>query len=105
MAACSPSVKLGGYPDTFTSIQAAYNYASTVPELETTHFTLLLAGGMFTEDFVLNGGAVVLDGGYNCSFITKDSASNVNGSITIGSGSLTYAADTGWPGGHVIDPV
>ena len=95
IAACSPSVKLDGHPDTFTSIQAAYDYASTVPELQTTGFKLLLAGGLFSEDLVLNGGNVVLDGGYDCSFITKDSASFVYGTLTIGTGSLTYAADTG----------
>ena len=80
------------HPNTFTSIQDAYNYAST--NLNPPSFTLQLAGGTFTEDLILNGGAVVLDGGYDCSFISKNSASFVNGTITIGSGSLTYAAGT-----------
>ena len=93
LAACpSDTVKIGGYSDTFTSIQDAYNYAST--NLNPPIFTLQLAGGIFTEDLTLNGGAVVLDGGYDCSFISKNSASFVNGTITIGSGSLTYAAGT-----------
>ena len=94
-AACSPSVKLAGYPDTFTSIQAAYDYASSPAGRNLSSFKLMLAGGLFSEDLVLNGGAVVLDGGYDCSFVSKDSASNVYGTITISSGSLTYAADTG----------
>ena len=93
LAACpSDTVKIGGHPNTFTSIQDAYNYAST--NLDPPIFTLQLAGGIFTEDLTLNGGAVVLDGGYDCSFISKNSASFVNGTITIGSGSLTYAAGT-----------
>ena len=93
--ACSPSVKLSGYPDTFNSIQAAYDYASSPAGRNLASFKLLIAGGLFTEDLVLDGGAVVLDGGYNCAFLTKDAASSVNGSITIGSGSLTYGSNTG----------
>src|SRR5210317_362029 len=73
LAACSPSVKLDGYPDTFTSIQTAYDYASSPAGHNLSSFKLLLAGGLFSEDLVLNGGNVVLDGGYNCAFLTRDS--------------------------------
>jgi len=93
LAACSPSVKIEGNAYTPTSIQDAYDYASNT--LGLSEFTLRIAGGLFSEDLVLNGGAVVLDGGYNCSFTTRDAVSNVYGSITIGTGSLTYKANTG----------
>ena len=94
LAACpSDTVKIGGYSYTSTSIQDAYNYASS--DLGLSSFTLQLAGGLFTEDLILNGGAAVLDGGYDCSFVTKDSESSINGTITIASGSLTYAAGAG----------
>ena len=58
-------------------------------------FTLLLAGEIFSEDLVLDGGAAVLDGGYDCSFTTKTSTSGIFGTITISSGSLNFAASTG----------
>ena len=68
LAACSPSVKIEGDSYTSTSIQTAYDYASTT--LGQSDFTLRLAGGLFSENLILNGGNVVLDGGYDCSFTT-----------------------------------
>ena len=92
LAACDPSVMVAEDSSTFTTIQEAYNYASTnvVPPI----FTLLLTGEIFTGDLTLNGGAVTLDGGYDCSFTTKNSTSSIFGTITISTGSLNYAADT-----------
>ena len=86
LAACgadpdADSVKIAGYAYTSTSIQDAYNYASTTLSLPS--FTLQLAGQIFTEDLVIDGGAVVLDGGWDCSFATKTSPSSVFGTITI----------------------
>ena len=94
LAACSPSVKIEGDSYTSTSIQAAYDYASTTLG-QTRILPCGLQAACSMKILVLNGGDVVLDGGYDCSFITKDSTSYVYGTITIGSGSLTYAADTG----------
>src|SRR5210317_483940 len=65
---CSPPVKIAGqtYTYTPTSIQDAYDYASTT--LGLTQFTLLLSGEVFSENLTLDKGAVMLDGGYDCSF-------------------------------------
>ena len=58
-------------------------------------FTLQLAGQIFTEDLVIDDGAVVLDGGWDCSFATKTSPSSVFGTITIKStGSLIATTNT-----------
>ena len=51
-----------------TSIQSAYDYASSNVG---SNFTLRLSGEIFTEDLLLDGGAVTLDGGYDCSFTNK----------------------------------
>ncbi|HKJ04630.1 MAG TPA: putative metal-binding motif-containing protein [Geopsychrobacteraceae bacterium] len=93
-AACTPAVKIADQIYTYTpaSIQDAYNYASN--DLGLSSFTLLLAGEIFTEDLILNGGAVVLDGGYDCSFATKTSPSSFLGTITISTGALNVAAGT-----------
>ncbi len=99
IAACSSdpvSVKIEGHSYTSTSIQDAYNHARDVLSLPS--FTLLLAGEVFTENLNLNkGGAVVLDGGYDFSFLSKTSPSSVRGTITISTGSLTVAAGTDSP--------
>ncbi len=92
-AACSPAVKIAEAAYNPTSIQNAYDYASNT--LGLSEFTLLLAGEIFSEDLVLDGGAAVLDGGYDCSFTTKTSASGILGTITIAGGSLNFAAGTG----------
>ena len=97
LAACgsdpnADSVKIAGHAYTSTSIQDAYNYASTTLNLPS--FTLQLAGQLFTEDLLLDGGAVVIDGGYDCSFVTKTSPSSVFGAIIIRNGSLNVAAGT-----------
>jgi hypothetical protein len=84
-AACSPAVKIPGYAYNPTSIQDAYDYASF--DLGLSNFTLLLAGEIFDENLILDGGSVVLDGGYDCSFSTKNSSSGILGSITISTGS------------------
>ena len=98
LAACTSepvSVKIAGHSYTSTSIQDAYNYASNT--LGWSSFTLLLAGEIFTENLLLNGGAVILDGGYDSSFTSKASPSSVLGSITISTGSLTVTAGTDSP--------
>ncbi|HKI51318.1 MAG TPA: MopE-related protein, partial [Geothermobacteraceae bacterium] len=93
LAACDPSVNIDGTGYGFNSIQNAYNYASS--DLGLSSFTLLLTGEIFTEDLTLNGGAVILDGGYNCTFTTKDSISRLLGTITISTGSANFAGDLG----------
>ena len=98
-AACSPSVQIAGYssysplPTSITPIQDAYDYASN--DLGLSNFTLKLTGEIFTEDLIINGGAVEFDGGYDCNFTTKGSPSSVFGSITIkATGSLIARTDT-----------
>ena len=95
LAACDPdpSVKIEGDSYTSSSIQDAYNYATN--DLALSNFTLRLAGEVFTEDLFLDGGAVVLDGGYDCSFTTKNSTTGIFGTVTIASGSLNFAAGAG----------
>ena len=98
LAACTSepvSVKVAGHSYTSTSIQDAYNYASNT--LGWSSFTLLLAGEIFTENLLLNGGTVILDGGYDSSFTSKTSPSSVLGTITISTGSLIVAAGTDNP--------
>ena len=97
LAACpTDPVKIAGYAYTSTSIQDAYNYASTTLNLPS--FTLQLAGQIFNENLTIDGGAVVLDGGYDCSFTAKVSPSSVLGTITIKStGSLISKANTESP--------
>ncbi|HKJ04198.1 MAG TPA: hypothetical protein VJ974_01265, partial [Geopsychrobacteraceae bacterium] len=40
----------------------------------------------------------MLDGGYDCTFSTKDSTTGIFGTVTIAAGSLTSVADTGYVG-------
>ena len=93
---CSPPVKIADqtYTYTPTSIQDAYDYASTT--LGLTQFTLLLSGELFYENLILNKGAVMLDGGYDCSFTNKVSTrTGIWGTITVTStGSLNFASST-----------
>ena len=93
LAACSPPVKIPGYAYNPTSIQDAYDYASN--NLGLSSFTLLLAGQIFYEDLTLDGGEVLLDGGYDCSFTNKDSTTGILGTITIGTGSVNWAGGVG----------
>ena len=93
LAACSPAVKIPGYAYNPTSIQDAYDYASIALGLP--NFTLQLAGEIFTENLILDGGAVVFDGGYDCSFATKTSSSRVLGTITISTGAARFAGGMG----------
>jgi hypothetical protein len=93
-AACSPPVKIPGYAYNPISIQDAYDYASF--DLGLSDFTLLLAGETFTEDLFLDGGSVIFDGGYNCSFSTKTALrTSILGTITISTGSANFAGDIG----------
>ena len=93
-AACSPPVKIPGYAYNPISIQDAYDYASF--DLGLSDFTLLLAGEIFTEDLFLDGGSVIFDGGYDCSFSTKTaSRTSILGTITISTGSANFAGDIG----------
>jgi protein-arginine kinase activator protein McsA len=95
LATCDPpSVKILEDGSIFTSIQSAYVYASD----RWPDFTLLLTGGIFTEDLILNGGSVVFDGGYDCSFSTKNLTTGIFGTVTITSGSLNLATVTGGVG-------
>ena len=90
-----PSVKIVGDTTSYipTSIQDAYTYASTLSGLDSP-FTLQLAEGIFTENLTLDGGAVIIDGGYNCAFDAQVSTSSVFGSITIADGSLVFKETT-----------
>ena len=67
------------------SVQDAYNYASST--LGLSDFTLRIAGEIVTEDLVLNGGNVTIDGGYDCAFATKGTPTGLFGSLTVGTGS------------------
>ena len=96
-AACGtdPSVNIKDHaytPTDPTSIQEAYDYASA--DLGMTSFTLQLAEGIFTGDLILNGWAVVIDGGYDCTFSTQNSTSSIFGKVTISTGSLNFTAET-----------
>ena len=93
LAACSQPAKIVGDAYAPTSIQDAYDYASFALGLP--NFTLRLAGEMFTESLILDGGAVVFDGGYDCSFTTKTSSSKILGSIVISGGSANFAGGIG----------
>jgi len=102
-SACSPPVQIvvdsivvESYDSTSVEgayIQHAYDYASI--DLGLSNFTLLLAGEIFTEDIFLDGGSVVLDGGFDCSFSSKTSFTGILGSITISTGSAIFAGDIG----------
>ncbi len=97
-AACIPPVKIVGYSYPAASIQGAYDHASDSVAsggLGLTDFSLRLSGEVFTENLVLDGGSVELDGGYDCSFTTKTSTSSILGTITISTGAATFAGDTG----------
>jgi len=93
LAACSPPAKIVGSTYTPTSIQDAYDYASY--DLGLSDFTLLLAEGIYTEDLTLDGGAAVLDGGYDCSFSTKTSTTGILGTVTIGTGAANFEGGVG----------
>jgi hypothetical protein len=93
LAACTNPVKIVGSAYNPTSIQNAYDHASNTLGLSS--FTLLLAGEIFTENLIFDGGAVVLDGEYDCSFTTKNSTSGILGTLTISTGSLNFASGTG----------
>ncbi len=93
-AACIPPAKIVGDVYSPTSIQDAYDYASTT--LALTAFTLQLSGEIFTEDLFLDGGSVVFDGGYDCSFTTKTATpTGIFGTITISTGAADFAGDVG----------
>jgi len=93
LAACIPPVKIVGDSYSPTSIQDAYDYASTTLGLP--NFTLQLAGEIFTEDLFLDGGAVTFDGGYDCTFTSKNSTSSLFGTITISTGSASLGSASG----------
>ena len=67
------------------TIQEAYDHASS----NWTDFTLLLTDETIEEDLIIDGGNVILDGGYDCTFSAKTSVTNFLGSVTI---SLTGSA-------------
>ena len=83
-AVCNPAVQIVEAPTADfldkTSIQSAYDYASSNVG---SNFTLRLSGEIFTEDLFLDGGAVTLDGGYDCSFTSKVSRTRSFGTVTI----------------------
>lgn len=89
LAACIPPAKIVGEAYSPTSIQDAYDYASAT--LGLTDFTLQLSGEIFTEDLFIDGGSVLLDGGYDCSFTTKTSTTSIFGTITISTGAANLS--------------
>ena len=94
LAACISPAKIVGEDYNPTSIQDAYDYASKT--LGMTDFTLQFSGEIFTEDLFLDGGMVVLDGGYDCSFTTKTTTTTgIFGTITVSSGAASFAGDVG----------
>jgi hypothetical protein len=90
-AACTPAVQIVETGGTATTIQGAYDTASSTMA----NFTLRLAGEIFTENLALDGGAVILDGGYDCSFTNKISTTGIFGTVTISAGSANFAGDVG----------
>ena len=82
-AACSAPAQIVGDAYLPSSIQDAYDHASSTQS----EFTLRLAADVYTEDLVLDGGAVVFDGGYDCSFASKSGSTGFFGTLTISSGS------------------
>ena len=87
-AACPVPVRIAGEVYDFFSIQSAYDYASI--DLGLTNFTLLVVGETFEEGIIIDNGAVLIDGGYDCTFSTKNLATGILGSITIrGTGAVT----------------
>ena len=97
LAACANPAKIVGYSYAPTSLQDAYNHASTPVVsggLGLSDFTLQVAGEVVTEDLLLDGGNVTLDGGYDCNFSAKTgSSSGLFGTLTIRGGSATIAGD------------
>ena len=63
------------------TIQEAYDHA----DLNWSEFTLRLAADTIEEDLIIDGGSVLLDGGYECTFFSKVSVTNILGSIPGGS--------------------
>ncbi len=89
-AACPAPAQIVGSTYSPTSIQDAYDYARTA--LGLTDFTLRLAGEIFTGDLHLDGGSVVLDGGYDCSFTTKTATpTGIFGTVFISAGAANFA--------------
>jgi hypothetical protein len=72
-------VKLENDGSYYNSIMEAYTAAGGPG----TDITLMLLGGAFDEDVNFDGGSVLLDGGYGCSFSNKYMMTGILGSVTI----------------------
>ena len=84
---CQFPVRLAEDGSEHNTVLAAYNYATNEQTL--TDFTLRVSAETLTEDLILDSGSVLLDGGYDCSFTSKFSFTEILGSITIrGSGAV-----------------
>ena len=85
-ASCPDRVMIAEDSLVFNTIQGAYDDAS----LRWPNFTLLLVAETFNEDLIIDGGSVLLDGGYDCTFATKNLSTGILGSITISAGAVTF---------------
>ncbi|KPJ97476.1 MAG: hypothetical protein AMJ60_11035, partial [Desulfobacterales bacterium SG8_35] len=83
---CPFPVRLAEDSSDHLTIQSAYDYAS----LSWTDFTLLLVAETVTEDLIIDSGSVLLDGGYDCSFSTKTSSTEILGSIAVSVGAVIF---------------
>lgn len=69
----------------FADIQTAYNNLSKSGAMKITHAEL---SGNINFNNSLKNFPVILSGGYDCSFIAQNGVTDVNGSVTIGTGTL-----------------
>ena len=82
-ACASPPVRIKGSSSLFTKIGAGYAAALSGEKLQ-------LHGLDFDESPVLdNGTTVVLQGGFGCDYTQNPMLSTINGSLTIGGGTVT----------------
>ena len=87
-APCADPVMIAEDGSYFDTIMEAYDYASI--DLGLNDFTLMLTETLAEEDLSFDQDVlVVLDGGFDCSFLARDRSTNVPGSLTIYAGRVT----------------
>ena len=92
LAICPSPAMVAGDSYVPTSIQDAYDYACTT--YGQTDLTLLLAGETLSEDLFIDQGAVILDGGYDCTFTSKTTTPTaIYGTVTVSDGAVNFAGD------------
>jgi len=96
VAACIPPAQIAGQSYTYvpTSVQDAYDFASSPTGLDLTEFTLLLPAEIIYEDLILDGGSVVFDGGFECDYLTRTSnPTGIFGTLTVTTGAANFAGN------------